>query len=78
MVHCAFNIHTNMQCLALPPDPVVGLERTFYQISEDVGVVEVCAVAYSQNITCPIEFAFNINLLTTDGSAGIYVASLPD
>ena len=53
---------------------MVGLERTLYQISEDVGVVEVCAVAYSQNITCPIEYAFNINLLTTDGSAGIHTS----
>ena len=50
---------------------VVGLERTFYRVSENPGVVEVCAVVYSQNVTCPIEFAFDINLLTTDGSAGI-------
>ena len=41
------NIHTIMQCLALTPAVVVGLERTFYWVSEDVGVVEVCAVAYS-------------------------------
>ena len=51
--------------------PVVGLEKTFYHVSENAGVVEVCAVVYSQNVTCPIEFAFNINLLTTDRSAGI-------
>ena len=54
----------------LPPDAVVGLERTFYQVSEDVGVVEVCAIVYSPNITCPIAFPFDVRLRTLDGSAG--------
>ena len=46
----------------------VGLERTFYQVLEDVGVVEVCAVVSSPNITCPIEFSFAVGLSTR----GIY------
>ena len=33
-------------------------------------MVEVCAIVYSPNIICPIEFAFNVNLATSDGSAG--------
>ena len=66
------NSMLHLACLVLTPGAVVGLERTFYQASEDVGVVEVCAIVHSPDITCPIEFAFNINLLTTDGSAGIY------
>ena len=45
---------------------------TIYQVSEDDGVVEVCAVVYSQNVTCPIEFAFNVTLSTSDGIAGIH------
>ena len=49
----------------------VGLERTFYQVSEDDGVLEVCAVVYRQNFTCPIEFAFIVKLSTSDGIAGI-------
>ena len=49
---------------------VVGLERTFYQVSENVGVVEVCAVVYSPVIECPIQFSFNLQLTTSDGSAG--------
>ena len=53
-----------------PPVAVVGLEKTFYQVSEDVGVVEVCAIVYSPTIVCPIEFPFNVALNTTDGSAG--------
>ena len=51
---------------------MVGLERTFYQVSEDVGVVEVCAIVYEPNgnLACPIGFSFQINLLTISGSAG--------
>ena len=49
---------------------VVGLERTFNQVSEDVGVVEVCAVVYSPEIACPIAFPFDVRLRTLDGSAG--------
>ena len=43
---------------------VVGLEETFYRVSESVGVVEVCAIVYHPNITCPIQFPFNVNLST--------------
>ena len=49
---------------------MVGLERTFYQVSEDVGVVEVCAVVYSPNDNCQISFAFDVSFSTIDGSAG--------
>ena len=49
---------------------VVGLERTFYQVSEDVGVVEVCAIVYSPMVVCPIEFLFGVNLIIVNGMAG--------
>ena len=49
---------------------VVGLERPFYHVSEDVGVVEVCAIVYSPKVDCPIEFMFNVNLIITNGQAG--------
>ena len=50
----------------------VGLERTLYQVSEDVGAVNVCAVIkfYSSNVDCPVPFPFDIKLSTGDGSAG--------
>ena len=35
---------------------VVGLDKIFYNVSEDVGMVEVCAVVYSPMVGCPIEF----------------------
>ena len=54
---------------ALPSGPVVGLERTIYQVSEDVGVVEVCAVVYHPSGDCPITFPFNIALSSKEVSA---------
>ena len=51
---------------------VVGLEKTFYEFSEDVGVVTVCAIVYIPDIICPIQFAFNVTLSTSAESAGIY------
>ena len=47
---------------------VVGLERTSYQVPENVGVVEVCAIIYGAH--CSINFSFNVSLSTNDGSAG--------
>ena len=48
---------------------VVGLENTFIQVTEDVGVVKVCAIVYSPVISCPINFAFDVRLSTSsDGS----------
>ena len=52
-------------------EAVVGLERTFYSVSEDVGVVEVCAIVYSPTIDCPIAFSFDVSLSTSDNTAGI-------
>ena len=49
----------------------MGLEKTFYQVIEDVGVVEVCAIVYSPTIVCPISFPFDVHLSTGDDSAGI-------
>ena len=56
----------------------MGLEKTFYQVSEDVGVVEVCAIVYepNRNLACPISFPFNVSLSTGDDSAGIPTALL--
>ena len=66
---CIIVIHPLDLCLR--PGARVGLERTFYSVSEGVGVVELCAVVYEPNITCPIEFPFNIRLSTADGTAGM-------
>ena len=50
---------------------VVGLERTFYEISELVGVVEVCIIVFMPAVAeCPIKFPFNVMFSTTDNTAG--------
>lgn len=50
----------------------VGLEQTVYVVSEDGTSVEVCAVVYSPDVDCPIEFSFDVSLSTRNGSAGNY------
>ena len=52
---------------------VVGLEMTFYQVSEDVGVVEVCAIVIQPVNDCPIAFPFEVQLFTSDNTAGICI-----
>ena len=54
-----------------PAAAVVGLEQTFFRVSEDVGVVELCAVVYTPIIECPIEFPFDVRLSTRDDTAGM-------
>ena len=48
---------------------VVGLEKTFFRVSEDVGVVELCANVSFPVIDCPIKFPFEVQLSTCDGTA---------
>ena len=65
----------------------MGLERSFYDVSELVGVVEVCTVVFMPVIAvCPIQFPFNIMFSTTDNTAGndiamqamtVYICNIP-
>jgi hypothetical protein len=49
---------------------MVGLEHTLFKISNDVGMVELCAVVYQPaNVECPIAFSFDVRLATMDGTA---------
>ena len=50
----------------------MGLEETFYQVSETDGVVVACVVVYEPDIDCPIEFPFNVTLSTENGSASTF------
>ena len=49
----------------------MGLERTIFTVSEDVGVVELCARVFEPDIDCPIEFPFSVILSTADRTEGI-------
>ena len=41
-----------------------------YTVSEDEGMVEVCAVVFFPSGSCPIQFPFDIRLATGGGTAG--------
>ena len=47
----------------------MGLESTFYNVSENESVVEVCAVVYTPDISCPINFAFDVRVSTSTDSS---------
>ena len=49
----------------------VGLEQTFFRVGENESYVELCANVLFPEITCPVEFSFNLSLSTADGTAGI-------
>ena len=51
----------------------MGLEKTFYSVSEDDGMLEVCAIVTSPGIGCPIQFPFQVSLSTTDGTDFIVI-----
>ena len=48
---------------------VVGLEQIFFRVSENVGLVELCAYVSSPDVDCPIKFPFEVNLSTRNGTA---------
>ena len=55
---------------------MVGLEQTVYRVSEDVGVVRVCAIFYQPPamVTCPAPFPFNVSISTRNATAGVDTA----
>ena len=53
----------------------MGLERVNLTVSEDVGVVELCARVFEPDIECPIVFPFDVVLSTADRTAGMYYLS---
>ena len=49
----------------------VRMEDVVYQVSEDVGSVQVCAVIHNPHSTdCPVDFAISVRLSTADDTAG--------
>ena len=61
-----------IQCTCSMADAVVGLERTIFTVTENMGVVELCARVFEPDIECPIEFPFDVVLSTADRTAGMY------
>ena len=67
-LHESYVLHFNFHTVA-----VVGLDETFFNVSEDVVTVELCAIIYIPNgtVNCPIAFPFTVSLSTSDFTAGI-------
>ena len=55
---------------------VVGLEQTFLRVSENIGVVKLCAIVRSPVVTCPIAFPFDVSLFFYDGTAGQLIVTV--
>ena len=51
----------------------MGLQRTFYTVDEDDGVVEVCLSVTRPNIGCPVTYPFDVLLITVADRAGKYI-----
>ena len=49
----------------------VGIEKPDYQVAEEAGSIQVCAVIRDpRDTSCPVNFSISVIFLTTDGSAG--------
>ena len=56
------------------PEAFIGFQNYHYSVNEDIhDYVTVCAVVEYPPQPCDIDFAFNISLVTRDGSAGMNV-----
>ena len=51
----------------------MGLQRTYYQVDEDDGVVEVCLSVIRPNITCPVTYPFDVLFITVADSASKHI-----
>ena len=49
---------------------IVGLERMYYEVEEDGGVVEVCVIVSFPDIECPIQFHFSVSITTNHVTTG--------
>ena len=53
-----------------------GLKKTFYNISESDGEVEICVNASGTNASCPSRLTFQVTLSTASNTVGIHSCSL--
>ena len=51
-------------------EATIGFEKTFYQVDESTGTVEICAVVYEPDIDCPIQMDFSVIFETGNETEG--------
>ena len=78
-IHAPTNVYmytlpVNLHALLSPSAVTVHIEETAYQVSEDEGSIEVCAVIQSPHPTeCPVNFGISVRFTTTNEDAGTCV-----
>lgn len=60
----------NLMMSSFSIDAHIGLESSQITAPETVGEVQICAIVFTPSIACPIQFPFNISLVTENGTAG--------
>ena len=55
---------------------IVGFEQTSYTIVEGAGEVEICVIVYQPSGDIPVEFPFEVDVRTDDGTAGKYTTAI--
>ena len=57
---------------------MVGIEDTFYRVSESVGFVRVCVIVYEppSSAECAINFPFDVSLFTNSSTAGVSLTNI--
>ena len=51
---------------------IVGFEDTLYTVVEGDGEVEICVNVYQPGGEVPVEFSFEVGVMTGNGTAGTY------
>ena len=54
---------------------IVGFEDTLYTV-EGEGEVEICVVVYQPRREVPVEFSFEVGVMTSDGTAGTHICNI--
>ena len=68
---CVCRSYVHMLTHALPStEATVGFENTFYTVVEDENEVEICVVVHQPGGQVPIDFPFEVEFATGDGTAG--------
>ena len=47
---------------------MVGLERTFYNVSEGNEPLKICVIVVHPDIICPVQFPFNLFFSVIEGT----------
>ena len=67
-----FVLHVFVYVL-LSAGAIVGFEDTIYTVVEGEGDVDICVIVYQPGGEIPVEFSFEVGVMTSDGTAGTHI-----